>query len=88
MTTPTQQDLEKRAAELQGICERLSGHSSFEKARIRYAGALLELARHRPLSVYELEHCGMDYPEAVRVANATGGERTDVSKKEKACQTK
>lgn len=78
--TTTRDQLEARAEELQGICHRLSGHPSFERARVRYAGALLEVARHRPLSVFELQHCGMDYVEAVRVANATGGERTDLKK--------
>lgn len=77
---PTKAELENRATELAGICHRLSGHPSYERARMRYAGALLELARHRPLSVFELTHCGMDYAEAVRVANATGGERDDVKK--------
>lgn len=73
-------ELEKRVAELLAIMERLSGLPGFERSRNRYAGALHEVARHRPLSVYELMHCGIDYPEAVRVANATGGERTDVKK--------
>lgn len=86
MTTPIA-ELEKRADELKGICNRLSGHYSYEKARMRYAGVLLEIQRHRPLSVYELMNCGVDYPEAVRVANATGGARTDVPNKEKTCQT-
>jgi len=71
-------ELEKRATELAGICHRLSGHASYERARMRYAGALLEVARHRPLSVFELTHCGMDYAEAVRVANATKGRRDDL----------
>lgn len=82
------EQLEQRAAELKGIVHRLSGHPSFTRACMRYAGCLLEVARHRPLSVFELMHCGMDYPEAVRVANATGGLRTDVANKEELCQTK
>lgn len=68
----SREELEQRAKIAAKVCRVIYGETEpHRRARIRYAGILLELARHRPLTVQELEQCGLDHPEAVRVANAT-----------------
>lgn len=69
--------LEQKAQECQLAMNRNSGLEHFELFRSRYAAVLHQVARLRPLSVYELSCCGLRHSDAVEVASVTGGARTD-----------